>query len=230
MRPGICATGSTQSTMPVPCAVRGMPECSASSGSCAMVRPPRSLTRLRPIAPSPSAPGEHHRRGVRPVRVRQRAEEIVHRHAGTAVLRQIGQPQVAIDRREVFAGRDHIDVVRLDGLRRPWPGRRAWWSCAAASRPACFRAPAERCRITTKAIPLAGGMALKIPAAPRYSPPSRPAPPAEAGRSHGSARRCPGGLPAPAPQNRVLTGGRPLPGSASGAGMTGASRLRHTRL
>ena len=55
-RAGISATGSTQSTMPVPIAERGIPECSASFGSCAIVSPPRSLIRLMPIAPSPSAP------------------------------------------------------------------------------------------------------------------------------------------------------------------------------
>ena len=55
-RAGMSPTGRTQSTMPVAIAERGMPECSASSGSWAIVRPPRSLMRLMPIAPSPSAP------------------------------------------------------------------------------------------------------------------------------------------------------------------------------
>ncbi len=49
-------TGRIQSTIPVAIAERGIPECSASSGSWAIVRPPRSLIRLMPIAPSPSAP------------------------------------------------------------------------------------------------------------------------------------------------------------------------------
>ena len=56
MRPGISATFSSQSTMPVSIEARGMLLCSASSGSCAMVSPPRSLMRLMPTAPSPSAP------------------------------------------------------------------------------------------------------------------------------------------------------------------------------
>ena len=55
-RAGMSATGRIQSTMPVPIAERGMPECSASLGSCAIVRPPRSLIRLMPIEPSPSLP------------------------------------------------------------------------------------------------------------------------------------------------------------------------------
>ena len=42
--------------MPVEIAERGMPSCSAWVGSWTIVRPPRSLIRLMPIAPSPSAP------------------------------------------------------------------------------------------------------------------------------------------------------------------------------
>ena len=45
-REGISGVRSTQSTMPVAMAARGMPACSASSGSWATVRPPRSLMRL----------------------------------------------------------------------------------------------------------------------------------------------------------------------------------------
>lgn len=52
----MCGTGSTQSTMPVAMAASGMLPCSASSGSCAIVSPPRSLMRLMPLAPSPSPP------------------------------------------------------------------------------------------------------------------------------------------------------------------------------
>jgi hypothetical protein len=74
-------TGSIQSTMPVAIAVLGISRCCASSGSCAIVRPPRSLMRLMPMEPSPSAPDSTIAAALRAVRVGQRAEEQVHRHA-----------------------------------------------------------------------------------------------------------------------------------------------------
>ena len=55
---------------------------------------------------------QHDRRGMRPMGVRERAEEHIHRdpcpRAGVAV-----QPQLAVDRREPLARRNHVDAVRL---------------------------------------------------------------------------------------------------------------------
>ena len=53
---GIADAFSTQSIIPESIALRGIEMCSASSGSWAMVRPPRSLIRLMPNTPSLSAP------------------------------------------------------------------------------------------------------------------------------------------------------------------------------
>ena len=52
----IFATGSTSSTAPVAIALRGIPSYSASYGSCAMARPPPSLTAFSPRLPSEPVP------------------------------------------------------------------------------------------------------------------------------------------------------------------------------
>jgi hypothetical protein len=100
--------------MPVAIAARGMLSNSASSGSCAMVRPPRSLIRFRPMAPSPSGARQDDRGRARPVRVGQGAEEEVDGDAAPRLGRQVGAMQVPVRGLDRLARRDHVDVVGLD--------------------------------------------------------------------------------------------------------------------
>jgi hypothetical protein len=53
---GILATGNTKSTLPVMMAARGIPLYPASSGYCAITRPPFSFTLLSPRLPSAPVP------------------------------------------------------------------------------------------------------------------------------------------------------------------------------
>jgi hypothetical protein len=79
----------------------------------AIVRPPRSLIRLMPIAPSPSAP-----EGTTPPRagrsVGEGAEEQVDGDATAAVGAQVGAREVAVGGLQRLAGWDDVDVVGLD--------------------------------------------------------------------------------------------------------------------
>ena len=160
--------------MPVAIAARGMPECSASSGSCAMVSPPRSLIRLIPIAPSPSAPESTIATDRGPcvsASVRKKISTATRFPFGCAAL---GQPQVPIGRGEMLARRDDIDVVRLH--RAPSVAATTGivverWNISAS----VLSCSGERCRMTTKAMPESAGIDLKnscIAAMPPAEPPS----------------------------------------------------------
>ena len=74
-----------------------MQACSASSGSWAMVSPPRSLMRLMPMAPSPSAPESTIAVACGPW---VSASERKNRSTATRLPRsgsRSGEPQVAVD-------------------------------------------------------------------------------------------------------------------------------------
>ena len=170
--------------MPVAIAARGMPACSASSGSCAIVRPPRSLMRLMPIAPSPSAPERTIAAACGPC-----VSASVRKNRSTATrLAALGRERRRSCRwpfadGSVLARRDHVDVVR------PRPrSRRA---------PACTGIVVARCRISGSMLSWSadevqdddeGHAAVgrhrleEAPAARRCCRPSRPGRPSAASR------------------------------------------------
>ena len=85
-RAGMSPTGSTQSTMPVAIAERGMPECSASSGILGDRQAAALLDALdADRAVAVGAREDDRRRGVRAVRVGEGAEEQVDGDAAAAL-------------------------------------------------------------------------------------------------------------------------------------------------
>ena len=178
--------------MPVSIAARGMLACSASSGSCAMVRPPRSLMRLIPIAPSPSAPESTIAAACGPC---VSASERKNRSTATRLPRrrlQIGQPQMPVVRGEMLARRNHINAVRLDlhTLRRLHHAHLRRAPQQVRQRALVLRREVQDHHESHPAIRRHRGE--KFAAAPRCSPPTRRARPSAPSCSRASARCCRG--------------------------------------
>jgi hypothetical protein len=159
-RCGMAAAGSTKSTWPVAMAARGISSYSASSGHCARVSPPFSFTRLRPTAPSEPVPentaqtarssctcaSARKNRSIATCGPRVRDGSVTRSHPSFIDRSRLGAitytrlASIGIGAVTCMTG---MPVLRC----RISAALLSWWG--------------DRCRTTTKAIPLSAGIVSK---------------------------------------------------------------------